>query len=33
VRASIPTARRLFKRANIDGDHLAAGRMLLQLRL
>lgn len=31
VRASISTARRRFKRANIDGDHLAAGKMLLQL--
>lgn len=32
VRASIPTARKLFKRANIDGDHPAAGKMLRQLQ-
>ena len=32
VKASIPRARRLFKRANKDGDHLAAGRMLLQVQ-
>jgi TPR repeat protein len=32
VKKSIPTARRLFKRADIDGDHLAASRMLLQLQ-
>jgi TPR repeat protein len=32
VRASVPNARRLLKRANIDGDHVAADRMLRKLR-
>jgi TPR repeat protein len=32
VRASIPKAKKLFKRANIDGDHPAAGKMLRQLK-
>jgi TPR repeat protein len=32
VRASIPNARKFFKQANIDGDHVAAERMLSKLR-
>ena len=31
VRASTPKARKFFKRANIDGDHAAADKMLSQL--
>ncbi len=32
VRASMPNARRFLKRANIDGDHVAADKMLSKLR-
>jgi TPR repeat protein len=32
VRASMPNARRFFKRANIDGYHPAADKMLSQLQ-
>jgi len=32
VRASIPTARKLFQRANIDNDHPAAHSVLQELR-
>ena len=32
VRASMPNARRFLKRANVDGDHVAANRMLKKLR-
>jgi uncharacterized protein len=32
VRASMPNARRLLKRANVDGDHMAADKMLRKLR-
>jgi TPR repeat protein len=31
VRPSIPSARRLFERANVDNDHPPARKMLLQL--
>jgi uncharacterized protein len=32
VRASVPNAKKLFERANIDGDHVPADKMLSELR-
>jgi hypothetical protein len=32
VQTSIPNAKKFFKRANIDGDHVAADKMLSKLR-
>jgi TPR repeat protein len=32
VRASMPSARRFLKRANVDGDHVPADKMLRKLR-
>jgi TPR repeat protein len=32
VQASIPNAKKFFKQANIDSDHVAADKMLSKLR-